>query len=880
VAATPITIESLWQEYGFEPNPAQREAILHVSGPLYLPAGPGSGKTRVLLWRTLNLLVFQNVAPEQIYLSTFTEKAATQLKEGLQALLGIVTNRTGRSFDLANMYVGTVHSLCQRLLRDRRFTPGRLRPRAPRLLDDLEQYFFLYRRRTWRDLLATVGLDIDEEGSLEVNSVFGGNYDSRHEAATQCIRFFNRLSEEHVNFDKALDMLAADNGDLETYLTAHDLTREGLRLLLQLYGNYRQFLTKRDAVPLTDFSLVQQEAYQLIANHEQAGSVFKHLIIDEYQDTNTIQERLFFKLAEGSGNICVVGDDDQALYRFRGATVENFVEFPQRCKQYLGITPTRIPLSINYRSCPPIVRYYRKFIERCDWSKENGQGHYRVVDKDIRAHRKESGSAVVTTTPSHPDECFAEIADLIVELLRKGKVTDPNQVAFLFPSLKSTQAKRAMDALEKRGLKVYAPRAGKFLQVPEATDMLGILARILGATGMGRYTLGGRGNWNEYRTWLHNAKKRADELAGKDDVLASYIRDRQEEIAIAIADHEALQEVVQQRSWDPQAPYDIERMKRTLIGARGLSQRAQSRLSYKRLDDAVRRHQEQGRPDSLRYVIRRATSLDWSVLDVFYHLCGMRHFRAMFDLAERGEDEAPICNLALISQYLRRFMDQYGPILTADLLQDGIAGRLLFASYCYALWRLGESEYENAEDPFPRGRIPFLTIHQSKGLEFPVVVLGNPYKRNQGPQLVEKMVRPFLQREAGEPLDRIAEFDIMRMFYVALSRAENLLVIPQFQGRGQRVSPMFRELFAELPAIADLDTGLVPVAQGVEHDMPRPYSYTSDYLAYRRCPRQYMIYRKYGFASSRTQTVFFGSLVHRTLDDLHNYLIARKAGPV
>ena len=95
-----ITIEDLWAEADFAPNPSQRHAILHTAGPLFLTAGPGSGKTRVLLWRTVNLIVFHEVKPEEIFLSTFTEKAAFQLKEGLRALLGLVTNRTGKPYDI------------------------------------------------------------------------------------------------------------------------------------------------------------------------------------------------------------------------------------------------------------------------------------------------------------------------------------------------------------------------------------------------------------------------------------------------------------------------------------------------------------------------------------------------------------------------------------------------------------------------------------------------------------------------------------------------------------------------------------------------------------------------------------------------------------
>ncbi|HSK73220.1 MAG TPA: UvrD-helicase domain-containing protein, partial [Pyrinomonadaceae bacterium] len=93
-----LKIERLWEEIGFSPNSAQEEAIKRTDGLLFLPAGPGSGKTRVLLWRAVNLIACHDVRPGQIFLSTFTEKAAFQLKQGLNALLGLTTNLTGKPY--------------------------------------------------------------------------------------------------------------------------------------------------------------------------------------------------------------------------------------------------------------------------------------------------------------------------------------------------------------------------------------------------------------------------------------------------------------------------------------------------------------------------------------------------------------------------------------------------------------------------------------------------------------------------------------------------------------------------------------------------------------------------------------------------------------
>jgi DNA helicase-2/ATP-dependent DNA helicase PcrA len=202
--------------------------------------------------------------------------------------------------------------------------------------------------------------------------------------------------------------------------------------------------------------------------------------------------------------------------------------------------------------------------------------------------------------------------------------------------------------------------------------------------------------------------------------------------------------------------------------------------------------------------------------------------------------------------------------------------RTFFQSFVYALWRRGESEYEDAEDPFPKGRIPFLTIHQAKGLEFPVVVLGNP-RKNKTVQRIEEIVRPLLPRRQGEPLDRIAGFDVARMFYVALSRPQNLLVLCHYRSRGNYVNDEFKALLDDaFPRIADLDLAEVPsVKPKQERPLPKVYSYTGDYLAYRACPRRYMIYRRYNFAPARPQTMFFGSLVHRTIEDLHQWLRAQ-----
>ncbi|HEX8565189.1 MAG TPA: ATP-dependent DNA helicase [Pyrinomonadaceae bacterium] len=847
----PVEIERLWEKVGFSPNPAQEQAIKHIDGPLFLPAGPGSGKTRVLLWRTVNLIACHSIKPEEIFLSTFTEKAAFQLKQGLNALLGLVTNITNQPYDIAEMYIGTVHSLCQRMLTDRSLSDNKERMTRPIILDDLQQYFFL--RRCLNDLLESVPCAVEDVNRFMTDGKFASS--AKHNALTDCITLFNRFSEEILLPDEIFDQADDD-----------------LKPILTMYRGYLDRLKGQGAAQ-TDFSLLQQKALDLLETNRTACETFKHVIIDEYQDTNAVQECIFFKLAECHQNLCVVGDDEQALYRFRGATLENFVEFPERCEKHFGRQPTKIPLSTNYRSRKTIVDFYTRFMEFEDWRRADGRGFYRLVDKNINAFSTDAETAVVVTEQSPREDCVDEIVRLVKQLIESGKVQDPNQIAFLYPSLKNTSVQAMKTALEREGLKVYAPRAGTFLEVDEAMDVFALFIEIFGRPERNNFN---SRDYQGFHDWLDRCERRGTELCREYRPLKDFTSDRRREIEIAVGDYQKLKAKAERNGWNLDAPFEPEKMKRVLFDTPNISQTAKKSLSNRYFERIINDRIAAGNPFTLHYIINSASSLDWNVLDLFYRIVGFDHFKQMFDLAERGEDEGPVCNLGLISGYLARYLDNYTSILTGRFIGGGSFEITFFMAYLYAIFRLGESEYEDADDPFPKGRIPFLTIHQSKGLEFPVVVLPSPSKKNFPPSKSERVVRPFLKRE-GEPLDRISSFDSMRMFYVALSRAENLLIIGNPRGQGISTFPAFKRIFEEgVTRISQLNLESVPEAKIDTREIPRNYSYTSDYLQYQKCPRQYMLFRKYGFVPSRSQTQFFGTLVHQMLEDLHHLLIGQR----
>ncbi len=847
-------IENIWEDVGFKPTPDQIKAIKHFDGPLYITAGPGSGKTRVLLWRAVNLIVFHNVQPNEILLTTFTEKAAHQLKDGLQSYLGMASNYTGKQYDIASMFIGTVHSICQKLLSDRRFSKNRERQGPVKLMDQLEQYFFMKRGKVWIRLLAAG--EIDE---IEINAFFQKKkpeFPNKYKAITDCQSLFNRFSEERLNIDEVIKSVNES---------------DTLFALLLMYKEYLNCLKDSMDIELCDLSLIQEKALSLVEQYNEAQIIFKHVIVDEYQDTNFIQEQLYFKLS-GNKHICVVGDDDQALYRFRGSTVENFVEFPERVRQYLNCDTTKIPLSINYRSRKQIVDFYTSFIEAEDWKKEiDPNDQYRVHDKNIDAQSTDNGIAIITTGIKE-DDWIDQTAKLCKKLIDNKIVNDPNQIAFLFPSIQgNTRANGMISALKEVGINVYAPRAGVFIEVKEATEVFGLFAQVFDYSIQGAFS---GYEYNNYKAWFTKATNVAKKIISEDDDLKSFVKAKRFEIRKVINDYNSLIRVVKKELWDLSQLYDSDLMRRKLSTATGLSESAQKALLSPYLARIVNERQKENKnPFKLSQIINRITSLDWSLMDLFYQLNGFNHFKEYYNQAQNEGNEASICNLSIISGYISKFMEMYSPMLSSNFLDQDNFSRLFFSSYLYTLHRMGESEYEDEDNPFPKGNIPFLTIHQSKGLEFPVVFVY-PSKQERDAGVVEKTIRN-LKPIQGEPLDKIQLFDIMRMFYVGLSRAEQLLIVPQIKGRGISMPDAFEKVFDgnSITKISEFDPTTLPkIKHAKDSAISRPYSYTADYLAYERCPRQYMIFRKYGFIPSRSQTMFFGSLVHNTIEDLHEKL--------
>ncbi len=283
-------------------NPRQKEAILQTDGPLLILAGAGSGKTTVVVNKIAYILEQKKAEPWQILAITFTNKAANEMKERIMNTVGE---------NASSMWIGTFHSLCMRILR--------------RDIDKLGHYnkdFVIYDAADQKTLMKRVlkALNIDEK-HLPIRSVL-------YEIST------------------AKDELLGP----QEYLSMHEGNYRK-KLIGDAYSMYQKQLAEANALDFDDIimrtvQLLSQEPDVLARYQKQ----FHYVFVDEYQDTNNSQSMLVSLLAQGYDNICVVGDDDQSIYKFRGANIQNILSFE---KEFPGAKV--IKLEQNYRSTQTIL---------------------------------------------------------------------------------------------------------------------------------------------------------------------------------------------------------------------------------------------------------------------------------------------------------------------------------------------------------------------------------------------------------------------------------------------------------------------------------------------------------------------------------------------
>jgi len=424
-------------------KPQQEAAAKYVKDPLSIVAGPGAGKTKVLIHKVKHLIENEGILPSEIVLTTFTIKASEELRKRIQGLMP--------DKDISAMFIGTIHSFCDNLIRQYGGTRGI--PLDYTVIDEIERFIFL--RKNFGNLdLTQDELRLLKKPRLpgELIKDTGKFYDTVTENLVdvqELMRFVN------INKDGILKQYKIDNNENEIY--------EVLLKLIKSYGKYIDLLNE---LKFMDFALLEKNAHSLLQYDGVLKDIkekIKFVLIDEFQDINPIQWKIFKKIIGHRENVSVVGDKNQSIYGFRGSNPNIFDKFITEFKN-----AKQKELNINFRSKKEIVDFANKFLK----------------DRDainIKPDRQNENTEIYYIDGEYEVDSTRKILNLYEKLYKDKKIKRFGEVALLFRSVKS-HGKVFIELLDREFKNIpYSVNGGtNFLENEEVRSLIFFISYLCG----------------------------------------------------------------------------------------------------------------------------------------------------------------------------------------------------------------------------------------------------------------------------------------------------------------------------------------------------------------------------------------------------------------
>lgn len=757
-------------------NREQLEAVQTTEGAVIVIAGPGTGKTKTIVERVCHLVIDKKVPADEILITTFARKASEELRTRI--LKRLSENNIPKN--MQNVGIGNFHQICRNILEDYSeyisFEPGYS------LIDAEEQLYLI--KNNWPMFIRTgqVQRFFDIRRFKNSNSV-------PFWVIRKFATFVNKLREGFVDLSvKSDDVFAAKD----------------------LLFTYEKLLHDNNAV---DFSEQMGEAYRIIKTHpevrEEVQKKCRYLMVDEYQDTNPIQEKIVKILSNKTGNICVVGDDDQSLYRFRGATVHNLLEFENRFNNV-----KKIYLKTNYRSKNEILKFSTEFLNYPYMDMEIKKADERLsnhrFNKELISVDSEYGneSAVYSILGKTEKDWVTKLSDFLESA--GERIGSYSNILLLSYSVRSEKMLKLISSLRERGISLYIPRGGKMIERTEIKRLISFMSSLA------------VGNEKLFNSLSNQGKS-------------------------LVTEH-----------------YKI----------------------YMNMPEKGREDREVSGKKSLEKI---STGLD--PIQIFYSFFSADPFKTYFDNALSGKTTAinQIDNISTFLNLFANFSRKSGfSRIDEENLKDFF--EWFFADFIPFLMESGVDASGNREAEFPvDDRLCITTIHQAKGLEYPIVVVVEP----------EITGRRFFEKDAISKLPKAVEMgsteteelseslDKYRLYYTAFTRAKDLLILTGIDENAvsffSKAEPLAATVLKEknypekmfMGMNVSLKTYKDDVLQSVHFSdrgvekIQKAYSYTTDISLYEDCPRKYFFIREHGFTEEFSLNVQYGNFVHEIFQKLN-----------
>ncbi|MDP3988550.1 MAG: ATP-dependent DNA helicase [Candidatus Levybacteria bacterium] len=777
-------------------NEEQKKAVKHKQGPLLIVAGAGTGKTTVITERIKYLVLQKKVVPSQILALTFTEKSAREMEERVDKAM---------PYGYTQMWISTFHSFCDRILRNEALHIG-LNP-SYKLLSESE-IILLLRKNLFKF-------------ELDYFRPLGNPY----KFLEGLVQHLSRLKDEDISPNEYLHWAQTQNskvkiqksGKLNARRYTLDAENNEIKKTLELANAYKTYEDLKMKEGVMDFSDLISNTLKLFRERKNILKTyrkqFKYILVDEFQDTNFAQNELAILLAGEQKNITVVGDDDQAIYRWRGAAISNMIQFKKYFPKAKIITLTK-----NYRSTKEILNKSYKLIQN------NNPDRLEVkekISKKLESVRKIQGDPLDFIYAGRVEN-EAEIVVERIKLLKKDGL-EYKDIAILVRA--NDHSLPFTKALFRQNIPYQFLGPGQLFRQEEIKDLIAYLKVLYNfEDSSSLYRVLNMPVFNfEYR-----------DIA----VILNFARRK----------NLSLFEALESSAGD-----------------------------FKKITEMVNRHLKRVPKDTAGQIL-------------YYFLEESGLLKKM--ISPKNEvDEKKAQNIAKFFDKLKTYEVEHEDASVFAIV-DWIDLSML----------LGESPLASNSDWNQANAVNILTIHSSKGLEFPVVFLVNLVE-GRFPTRERKEQIPIPQELIKEILP-VGDYHIeeeRRLFYVGMTRARDFLFLTasNFYGEGKRerkISPFVYETLGEdfvkkltsqqfnnetMKQLSFLDewktpevSTLNPIQSGqLSTPVPIIYLSYSQIQTFNICPLHYKLKYILKIPTPPTSALSFGTSIHSTLRDYFQKII-------
>ena len=825
----------------------QRDAVTYTGKPLVINAGPGAGKTRVIIERVL-YLIENGAAPESILVITFTNKAADELRERFKKDTKLELNVINQ------MRISTIHSFCRSILSDFSDIPYNLLKR-----ESERNLFFNKHRR-----------DLGFKGAA-----FLRNYESG-----QVLKKYDEFSLFEVDSEGLIDYIESKYHPSDEYLkyideyykihpdtqypTKKEIKALGFRCdvykarYLQIAKSYNDWIDLMESEHVCDQNYLLVKALEILSDADNLNRVqYRNVLIDEFQDTDAIQMQIFELLRGIADTFTVVGDADQSIYSFRAANPKFFNDYSRSDEFEKKI------LVNNYRSTSDIVEFNEKFISP-----------KRSNPKDLKTVN-ESKMPVYMLENKRDDDEYRGIAFIIKNLKSSGKITKYSDVCILFRSHKDK--KDILEEFEKENIPYYLKGIDDLIYQDEVKAVLALLWYMLPFNPSLIAYYGDGGQWINLSSFTdkYYESSKVFHLSSKTQEVLNDIEQRYHYNVVNVKNNFRPLDLNAKSSsiMDVVRDYADDTLDEIFKQAGIIDLSTYSRDGLKSL--GITDEHDLDFFTSLNELKSSLGEVKLTSLQVYYELLKITGYADELFSRKDFEAKKAALNLALISEIISDYENIMGKYDLIGLFN------YIYRSLKYYSCPINEEE-DNSE------KVHIMTVHKAKGLEYPVVITASIKDRsfplkfssqrkshvfNNYP--VYPTPNRFLKYKISEDLEPF-EFDCEeeRVVYVANTRAEELLILSTVLPRtGSKTPVVLKDYEKDLVKIEPTDVfGMKKVTSHMIRDtnLFNQIDFEDILEDYLFCPLKYNLESNLKFKNPKNINKFIDSKLRIIVNRLHN----------